>query len=244
MNRKRYTQIFFFRLSIFLVVISTAAVLVTFIKDSRETPPPEPAIVQAARIPLSQTPQPSTGALYTLTIEDTQLQLDRYEADALGHRADDSEADEETGQADDGAQDCADEQDTPETAEAKANDPQVSSAVYPATPTSLSTATSLEGVTLTYIGNIYCTGYDPFCRHCGSGIGLTASGVTAEVGRTVAMNGIRFGTELYIEGIGLRLVEDRGPMPGQDIDIACVDHAACYAITGRYKVYLVERETP
>jgi len=70
--------------------------------------------------------------------------------------------------------------------------------------------------------------------------GITASGAAAAVGRTVAMNGVPFGTRLYIEGIGERVVEDRGGMSAQTIDVLCADHPACYAITGWYDVYWIE----
>jgi 3D (Asp-Asp-Asp) domain-containing protein len=39
--------------------------------------------------------------------------------------------------------------------------------------------------------------------------GLTASGRAPVQGRTVAANGVRFGTRLYIAGLGWRVVEDR-----------------------------------
>lgn len=68
---------------------------------------------------------------------------------------------------------------------------------------------------------------------CGSLDGITASGTHAEVGRTVACNTLPFGTVVWIDGIGERVVEDRGGMRGNVIDVLCHDHAECAAITQR-----------
>lgn len=72
-------------------------------------------------------------------------------------------------------------------------------------------------------------------------IGITASGVEAVVGRTVAMHqvdmhilGIEYGDRIYIEGIGERVVEDTGCRQGV-IDVACESHEECYKVT-RYSV--------
>lgn len=93
---------------------------------------------------------------------------------------------------------------------------------------------------MTYLGRFWVTGYDTCARCCGKTDGITASGTVATVGRTCAANGLDFGTRLYIEGIGERVVEDRGGMAGNAIDVLCEDHPACYAITGWYDVYVVE----
>lgn len=92
---------------------------------------------------------------------------------------------------------------------------------------------------LRYLGVYYITGYDTCARCCGKSDGITASGRIATVGRTVAMSGFAFGTRIYIEGIGYRVVEDRGVSAGK-VDVLCGSHSECYAITGRYKVYIVE----
>lgn len=89
----------------------------------------------------------------------------------------------------------------------------------------------------TYLGRFWITGYNPWCSHCCSGTGLTASGRQAVVGRTVAMAGVPFGTRIYIEGLGSYVVEDRGVGPGV-IDVACSSDSACMRITGHYNVYL------
>jgi 3D (Asp-Asp-Asp) domain-containing protein len=92
---------------------------------------------------------------------------------------------------------------------------------------------------MTYLGNYYITGYDTCSSCCGKSDGITASGAYATVGRTVAMKGLPFGTVIYIEGIGYRVVEDRGVGSGK-VDVLCGSHAECYAITGYYKVYIVK----
>lgn len=91
-----------------------------------------------------------------------------------------------------------------------------------------------------YLGTYTVTGYDLWCAHCqGRWVGVTASGISPEVGRTVAMcDQFAFGTEIYIEGLGFYTVEDRGVGLGK-IDVACDSHADCYALTGRYKVWVV-----
>ena len=94
----------------------------------------------------------------------------------------------------------------------------------------------------TYLGSYYITGYDICEKCCGKTDGITASGAVATVGRTVAApKDIPFGTTLYIEGIGERVVEDRGgAIKGNHLDVLCEDHPACYAVTGWCDGYRVE----
>ncbi len=88
----------------------------------------------------------------------------------------------------------------------------------------------------------YITGYTPTCEHCcGKSDGITSSGTVATVGRTAAMHpidmdifGIEYGDNIYIEGIGERVVEDTGCGRGV-IDVACESHEECYKVT-RYSV--------
>lgn len=95
------------------------------------------------------------------------------------------------------------------------------------------------------IGEFKITGYDAYCEHCcGKTDGITASMTQATVGRTVAMNrtdmkalGISYGDTIYIDGIGERVVEDTGCGRGV-IDVVCIDHAACYKVTGHYNIYV------
>lgn len=95
---------------------------------------------------------------------------------------------------------------------------------------------------MTWLGRYWITGYDTCYACCGKTDGITASGAIATVGRTCAANGFDFGTVLYIDGLGERVVEDRGALAGNTVDVLCEDHPACYAITGWYDVYVMEGE--
>lgn len=95
------------------------------------------------------------------------------------------------------------------------------------------------------IGTYTITGYTPKCVHCcGNNKGITASGVEAIAGYTVAASSnIPFGTTLYIEGYGYYVVEDRGAFCDQVIDIAAPSHDVCYELTNpEVKVYIVPHE--
>ena len=87
------------------------------------------------------------------------------------------------------------------------------------------------------LGTYHVTGY---CKRCNSPKNslATASGRKATVGRTVAMKGLPFGTRVYIEGIGERIVEDRGVGSGK-VDVFCSCCADERKITGRRKVYKI-----
>lgn len=88
------------------------------------------------------------------------------------------------------------------------------------------------------LGVYYITGY---CASCNSpkNSRITASGRTATVGRTVAMKGLPFGTRVYIDGIGERIVEDRGVGAGK-VDVFCANCAAERKITGYRNVWILE----
>ncbi len=91
-----------------------------------------------------------------------------------------------------------------------------------------------------YLGVYTVTGYDAYCKHCcARADGITASGAVVTEGYTVAMcRDFPFGTKVYIEGLGIFEVQDRGVGPGK-IDVACTSHSECYALTGRYKVWVL-----
>lgn len=93
-----------------------------------------------------------------------------------------------------------------------------------------------------YIGTYSITGYTPKCYHCcGNTKGITASGVDAIAGYTVAADkSIPFGITLYIEGYGYYVVEDRGNFGENVIDIAAPNHDSCYNLTNvGVNVYVV-----
>ena len=92
-----------------------------------------------------------------------------------------------------------------------------------------------------FLGSYQIYGYDTCVTCCGKSDGITASGTVATVGRTCAAPyGLAFGTRLWIDGIGERVVEDRGYLGSTVIDVLCEDHHACYAMTGVYDVYVIE----
>ena len=71
------------------------------------------------------------------------------------------------------------------------------------------------------------TAYCPCVKCCGKTNGITASGTKAEQGVTVAAdtNKLPFGTKIYIDGIGERVVQDRGgAIKGNKIDLFFSDH--------------------
>ena len=92
---------------------------------------------------------------------------------------------------------------------------------------------------LVYLGKFWVTGYDACADCCGKTDGITASGAKAVAGATCAA-ALPFGTNLYIAGIGVRQVQDRGVGAGC-VDVFCTDHDACYAVTGWYDVWEVTK---
>lgn len=96
----------------------------------------------------------------------------------------------------------------------------------------------------TYKGNFVITYYCP-CTSCSEGWGRqTSSGVQAVEGVTVAAdtNVLPFGTKIYIEGVGTRVVQDRGgAIRGNRIDVYVSSHSQCNA-NGKHQaaVYVVK----
>lgn len=86
---------------------------------------------------------------------------------------------------------------------------------------------------MTYLGTYWITGYTATGSAC-------ANGNYPTVGYTVASNSLPMGTVIYIEGIGTRVVEDRGGMASNVIDVFVDSTATAYSITGSYEVYIVE----
>lgn len=86
---------------------------------------------------------------------------------------------------------------------------------------------------MTYMGTFRATAYCSCEKCCGkwSG-GPTASGTMPMQGRTIASDWdvLPAGTEVYIDGLGWRTVEDKGSaIQGQDIDIYMQSHEAAIA---------------
>ena len=75
----------------------------------------------------------------------------------------------------------------------------------------------------TYLGTFTLTAYCNCAICCGTAGNLTASGTVPTAGRTVAMGGVPFGTQLLINGV-VYTVEDRGTPYGH-VDIFCNSHS-------------------
>ena len=86
-----------------------------------------------------------------------------------------------------------------------------------------------------YMGNWMVTAY----THTGS---ACANGNYPTDGYTIACNSLDFGTEVYIDGIGFRVVEDRGPsyLGSEWLDLFCDQYSTCVAFGVQYHdVYVV-----
>ena len=73
----------------------------------------------------------------------------------------------------------------------------------------------------TFVCTAYCT--EKYEHICGTGTGITASGAPVEAGVTVAADQSIFpyGTVLYIEDVGIRIVQDKGAgVQGNHLDVA------------------------
>jgi len=90
-----------------------------------------------------------------------------------------------------------------------------------------------------YIGTYTIYAYCPCRKCCGKSNGITASGVTATEGRTVAAD-LPFGTRIYIDGIGERIVEDRG-VSGKEIDLFMDSHNRALEFGVRKAKVYIER---
>jgi Uncharacterized protein conserved in bacteria len=96
-----------------------------------------------------------------------------------------------------------------------------------ANETKIETKTKAKTETNTNMTGLYTiTYYCPCEKCCGKTDGVTASGTQASAGRTVAADGrFAFGTKIYIDGIGERVVEDRGgSIKGNRIDVFVDNH--------------------
>ena len=100
----------------------------------------------------------------------------------------------------------------------------------------LSEYTTEEHEGMRYLGNWHFTAY----THTGS---VCANGNYPSAGYTIACNSLDFGTQVYIDGVGYRTVEDRGPgWLGSDwADIFCDSYDECVAFGSQHlDVWVVE----
>lgn len=105
---------------------------------------------------------------------------------------------------------------------------------------------ALDDIQLTYAGSFSCTAYcaEEYTHICGEGHGITSSGAKVQPGVTVAADTsiLPYGTVVYIEGIGLRVVQDTGSaVVGNKLDIAVKTHseALSWAGWGSHRVWVV-----
>ena len=86
----------------------------------------------------------------------------------------------------------------------------------------------------TYLGSYELTAYEWTGRACANGNYPTS-------GYTVACNSLDIGTKIYIDGYGEYVVEDRGGMSGNVIDVYLGDYDSCIQFGRRTaNVYIIE----
>lgn len=100
-----------------------------------------------------------------------------------------------------------------------------------------------------YVGEYTITAYccEKYPHICGNGSGNTASGQPIQAGVTVAVGDTHkfpYGTVIYIEDVGVRIVQDTGNLASNQIDIAVDTHqnALEFKGQGKHKVYILEVE--
>lgn len=104
-----------------------------------------------------------------------------------------------------------------------------------------------EGLTKEYAGKFLCTAYctEEYPHICGTGDGITASGAPVTAGLTVAADeSLPFGTVLYIEGVGVRVIQDRGAaIQGNKLDVAVSgshEEALHWEGYGEHRVWIIK----
>lgn len=122
--------------------------------------------------------------------------------------------------------------DEEQSAKAVAAVVEAAAAVPTSTPAEVAPAPAPAKERRTYLGEYRLTGYCACEKCCGKkpshpAYGITASGARAKEGVTIAMAGMPFGTRVYIEGVGERVVQDRG-VKGKRIDVFSQTHKGCY----------------
>lgn len=97
-----------------------------------------------------------------------------------------------------------------------------------------------------YVGEFHATAYctEKYKHICGEGHGITKSGQPVQAGVTVAADPdvLPLGTVIYIEGVGIRIVQDTGgAIKGNRIDVAIDTHENALNWTGygTHAVYII-----
>lgn len=95
-------------------------------------------------------------------------------------------------------------------------------------------------------GMFMCTAYctEQYQHICGEGRGITASGQPIQADVTVAADQtlLPYGTVLYIEGVGIRIVQDKGAdVQGYRLDVAVDTHenALGWSGYGEHRVWII-----
>lgn len=109
--------------------------------------------------------------------------------------------------------------------------------------------TGPAGFSAVYLGEFNCTAYcsEQYEHICGTGDGITASGAPVQAGVTVAADPdiLPLGSAVYIEGVGLRYIQDTGSaVKGKALDVAVDTHseALTWSGYGTHRVWLLEVE--
>lgn len=109
--------------------------------------------------------------------------------------------------------------------------------------------TGPAGFSAVYLGEFNCTAYcsEQYEHICGTGDGITASGTPVQAGVTVAADPdiLPLGSAVYIEGVGLRYIQDTGSaVKGKALDVAVDTHseALTWSGYGTHRVWLLEIE--
>ena len=110
----------------------------------------------------------------------------------------------------------------------------------------MATLEAEEQLSLTYVGAFSCTAYcaEEYPHICGEGHGITSSGAKALPGVTAAAD-IRilpYGTVVYIENVGLRVIQDTGSaVKGNKLDVCVNTHeeALSWSGYGSRRVWIV-----
>lgn len=94
----------------------------------------------------------------------------------------------------------------------------------------------------TFMCTAYCT--EQYQHICGEGRGITASGQPIQADVTVAADQtlLPYGTVLYIEGVGIRIVQDKGAgAQGYHLDVAVDTHenALAWSGYGEHRVWII-----
>lgn len=104
-----------------------------------------------------------------------------------------------------------------------------------------------DGLELVDAGEFECTAYcgEKYPHICGTGTGITASGAPFTADLTVAADQsiFPFGTVLFIEGVGVRVVQDKGAdVQGNHLDVAVSgshEDALSWQGYGQHKVWVL-----